>query len=130
VSNLQPASSAAAAEEHEVWNGGFSSEMKERRTGTGRPMKQSRPVNPDPVSYRIRVQGSLDKRRSDSFEGMTIGLERASDDTLITTLTGAVPDQARLRGILSKLWDLNLTLISVTRIEPPKDESHWHQRGG
>jgi hypothetical protein len=66
--------------------------------------------------YQIRVQGRLDKRRSGWFEGMTMGLERASDDTLITTLTGPVADQARLRGILSKLWDLNLTLVSVTRI--------------
>jgi hypothetical protein len=72
--------------------------------------------------YQIRVQGRLHKRRSDWFEGMTMGLETASDDTLITTLTGAVADQARLRGILSKLWDLNLTLISVVRIETPGTE--------
>lgn len=72
--------------------------------------------------YQIRVQGRLDKRRSDWFEGMAMGLERASDDTLITTLAGPVADQARLRGILSKLWDLNLTLISVIRIEMPKAE--------
>jgi hypothetical protein len=72
--------------------------------------------------YQIRVQGKLDKRRSDWFEGMTMGFERASDDTLFTTLTGAVADQARLRGILSKLWDLNLTLISVTRIETRETE--------
>ena len=64
--------------------------------------------------YQIRVQGELDNRRLDWFEGMTMGLERASDDTLITTLTGLVADQARLRGILTKLWDLNLKLISVT----------------
>jgi hypothetical protein len=68
----------------------------------------------DQQVYQIRVQGRLDKRRSDWFEGMAMGLERASDDTLITTLTGPVADQARLRGILSKLWDLNLTLVSVT----------------
>jgi hypothetical protein len=72
--------------------------------------------------YRIRVQGRLDKRRSDWFEGMTMRLERASDDTFTTTLTGAVADQARLRGILSKLWDLNLTLLSVTRIETRETE--------
>jgi hypothetical protein len=35
----------------------------------------------------------------------------------ITTLTGAVADQAELRGILSKIWDLNLMVISVTQIE-------------
>jgi hypothetical protein len=68
----------------------------------------------DQQVYQIRVQGRLDKRRSNWFEGMTLAFERTSDDTLITTLTGAVPDQARLRGILSKLWDMNLTLVSVT----------------
>jgi hypothetical protein len=73
--------------------------------------------------YQIRVQGRLDKRRSGWFEGITMELERASDDTLTTTLTGAVADQARLRGILSKLWDLNLTLVSVTRIETPETEA-------
>jgi hypothetical protein len=67
--------------------------------------------------YQIRIQGRLDKRRSDWFEGMTMEFERVSDDTPMTTLTGAVADQARLRGILSKLWDLNLTVVSVARIE-------------
>lgn len=72
--------------------------------------------------YQIRVQGGIDKRRSGWFEGMTMGLEKASDDALLTTLTGAVADQARLRGILAKLWDLNLTLVSVIRIETPEME--------
>jgi hypothetical protein len=72
--------------------------------------------------YQIRFRGRLDKRRSAWFEGMTMGLEKASDDMPITTLTGPVADQARLRGILSKVWDLNLTLISVVRIETPKTE--------
>jgi hypothetical protein len=67
--------------------------------------------------YQIRVEGRLDERRACWFEEMTMGFERASDDTPITTLTGTVADQARLRGILSKLWDLNLTLVSVARIE-------------
>jgi hypothetical protein len=80
--------------------------------------------------YQIRVQGRLDKRWADWFEGMTMGLERASDNTLITTLTGSVADQARLRGILSKLWDLNLILISVIRIEMPKAEPEWTELRG
>jgi hypothetical protein len=69
--------------------------------------------------YQIRVQGGLDERRSDWFEDMKLGVERTSDDALITTLTGVVADQARLRGILSKLWDMNLMLISVIRVGTP-----------
>jgi hypothetical protein len=62
--------------------------------------------------YQIQVQGKLDESWSDWFSGMTITFEGG-----ITTLTGPVADQAALRGILSKIWDLNLTLVSVTRIE-------------
>jgi hypothetical protein len=62
--------------------------------------------------YQIQVRGKLDKSWSDWFNGLTITLESG-----ITTLTGPVADQAALRGILSKVWDLNLVLISVNRIE-------------
>ena len=62
--------------------------------------------------YRIGVEKKLDEGWSDWFDGMTVTFE--SD---ITTLTGAVVDQAALRGILTKILDLNLTLISVNRIE-------------
>jgi len=50
---------------------------------------------------QIKVKGVLDEKWSDWFNGMTITLESG-----ITTLSGAVADQARNRGILSKIWDL------------------------
>jgi hypothetical protein len=62
--------------------------------------------------YEITVEGILDEKWSDWFNGMTITFESGS-----TTLTGAVADQSTLRGILFKIWDLNLTLLSVIRIE-------------
>jgi hypothetical protein len=62
--------------------------------------------------YEITVEGILDKKWSDWFDGMTITFESG-----FTTLTGAVADQSALRGILFKIWDLNLTLLSVMRIE-------------
>jgi len=68
-----------------------------------------------PAAYQIKVQGRLDERWTDWFSGLTITFESEGDGATITTLTGAVADQAILRGILCKLWDLNLTLISVTR---------------
>jgi len=70
--------------------------------------------------YQIKLKGLLDEQWSDWFNGMTIVFESASDGSPITTLTGAVVDQARLRGILSKAWDLNLTLISVAPLESEK----------
>jgi hypothetical protein len=85
-------------------------------------MKQSLSMD-GPVTYQIRVQGRLDERWSDWFSGMTVTFESVSDSSPITTLTGVVADQAALRGILSKMWDLNLTLISVIPVEmDSKDE--------
>jgi hypothetical protein len=46
---------------------------------------------------------------------MTVAFERASDGSPITTLAGPIADQATLRGVLNRIWDLNLTLLSVTR---------------
>ena len=67
--------------------------------------------------YQIRMEGVLDEKWSDWFNGMSIAFERTGDGPPITTLSGAVADQAELRGMLSKIWDLNLTLISVIRLE-------------
>ncbi len=64
--------------------------------------------------YEIRLQGHLDKRWADSFEGLSFTLE--SDGT--TTLRGPVIDQAALHGFLRKVRDLGLPLIAVTRVDP------------
>ena len=63
--------------------------------------------------YQIQVQGTIDQRWTTWFAGMTIVTDGR---TSVTTLTGSVADQAALRGILTKLWDLNLDLIAVHRI--------------
>jgi len=83
-----------------------------------------------PVTYQIRVEGRLDEKWSDWFSGMMITFECGSDASCVTTLTGAVVDQAALRGILEKTWDLNLTLISVIRAQVnSQDESQTASRG-
>ena len=65
-----------------------------------------------PVEYRIRVKGLLDKKWTDWFEDMKITHE--GEDTM---LIGPVADQAALHGLLVQIRDLNLTLISLERIE-------------
>ena len=60
--------------------------------------------------YQIQVQGIIDQRWEGWFEGMTIATDEQAS---ATTLTGVVADQAALRGILAKLWNLNLELISI-----------------
>ena len=66
--------------------------------------------------YRIRVQGSLDPRWSEWLGSMSVESEQAADGSPTTVLAGPVADQAALRGILTRLWDLNLDIVSVTRI--------------
>lgn len=67
-----------------------------------------------PAVYQIRLEGHLGAQWADWFGGLTI--TRAEDgDTL---LTGPVADQAALHGLLKKVRDLGIPLISVTPVEP------------
>jgi hypothetical protein len=65
----------------------------------------------NPLYYEIRVEGRLTEQWSDWFDGMTIHNE--TDDE--TVLSGTFLDQAALFGILTKIYSLNLPLISVNR---------------
>ena len=67
--------------------------------------------------YEIRVQGALDRDWQQWFNGLALTLAPGDEGASVTTLFGPVPDQAALRGLLCKLWDLNLTLVSVRRVE-------------
>jgi len=67
-----------------------------------------------PIVYQIRIKGHLDPRWTKWFGGLTITLEDNGD----TLLTGPVVDQAALHGLLRKVRDLGMQLISVTSIEP------------
>jgi len=68
----------------------------------------------EPGLYEIRIKGHLDDRWSDWFEGLTITLEDNGD----TLLTGMVIDQAALHGLLKKVRNLGLPLLSVSPVEP------------
>jgi len=66
------------------------------------------------MHYEIKVRGILDQAWSGCFEDLALTVEERGTLPPITTLTGFIKDQSALRGMLNKLWDLNLTLISVT----------------
>lgn len=68
----------------------------------------------EPGLYEIRIKGHLDDRWAHWFEGLTITLGDNGD----TLLTGLVVDQAALHGLLKKVRDLGMPLLSVNRVEP------------
>jgi hypothetical protein len=76
------------------------------------------------ITYEIQVRGELDRDWEAWFNGLTVTLTYADEQPPTTTLIGPVADQAALRGMLCKLWDLNLTLISVRRIEADDKEEN------
>jgi hypothetical protein len=68
----------------------------------------------EPAGYQIRVKGHLGHQWTDWFEGLTITHEESGN----TLLASPATDQAALHGILKKVRDLGLPLISVNRLEP------------
>ncbi len=86
------------------------------------------PPRPEPAQstvYQIRIKGHLDAQWTDWFEGLTITLEENGD----TLLSGPVVDQAALHGLLKKVRDLGMPLVSVNQVQ--FDETHQdHSKQG
>ena len=70
-----------------------------------------------PAEYAIRVRGVLDPAWASWFEGMDIHSDRPGE----TVITGPVADQAALHGLLTKIRDLGLPLVSIHQL--PQEES-------
>ncbi len=73
-----------------------------------------------PSCYKITVEGKIDASWSDWLGGMRLISRKEADDMILTTLSGAVADQAALRGLLNRLWDLNLVVRAVQQVDPAK----------
>jgi hypothetical protein len=71
--------------------------------------------------YEIRLKGRLDPRWAAWFDGMAL-----SSDDGTTVLSGLLADQAALHGVLQKVRDLGLPLLSVTPLEEPPHDSTTH----
>jgi hypothetical protein len=78
-----------------------------------------------PAHYRLRVEGHLDAHWSEHLDDLALAWE--SHGT--TTLTGLVQDQSQLHGLLAKIRDLGLTLISVEVLDNPPRDASPHEKG-
>ena len=84
----------------------------------------SNKLNPEshadqPIVYQIRIKGHLSHQWTEWFEGLTITLEEDGN----TLLTGPVIDQAALHGLLKKVRDLGMPLLSVNRVKPSQADA-------
>ena len=85
-----------------------------KMTTTGGPTRRCG----DSQLYEIRLQGHLDPRWADRLESLTFTIE--SDGT--TTLTGPLADQSALHGLLSRIRDLGMPILSIRRVCPNNEE--------
>jgi hypothetical protein len=74
---------------------------------------EPKPTPSQTVVYQIRLKGYLSSQWADWFEGLTITLEEDGD----TLLTGPVADQSALHGLLKKVRDLGMPLVSVSQVQ-------------
>lgn len=70
------------------------------------------------AKYQIKIQGKQLEGWADWMDDLEIFTERVSKGTTLTTITGVVKDQAGLHGLLNRIRDLNIPLISVQFVNP------------
>ena len=79
--------------------------------------QESNPNAKQATVYQIRIKGHLGQQRMDWFEGLNITLQEDGN----TLLSGTVADQSALHGILKKIRDLGMPLLSVNSVKPAQD---------
>ena len=66
-----------------------------------------------PAIYKIKVEGVLKENWMEKFQGLKISIERPSSGKPVSVLTGKINDQSALSGLLTMLYDYNMTIVSV-----------------
>lgn len=66
-----------------------------------------------PIEYEIEIQGRLEKRWSGWFDDMNISVRSETGEPTVTVLSGLVADQSALHGLLNRIRDLSIPLLSV-----------------
>ena len=70
-----------------------------------------------PATYRIEIQGNLGENWADRLGDMRISSNKRVDQSIVTTLTGRLQDQAELLGVLNSLYELHLPILMVEYLE-------------
>ncbi len=78
-----------------------------------------------PARYQLRIEGHLDAHWSAHLDDLALAWE----DDGTTTLTGPVQDQSQLHGLLAKIRDLGLTLVSVEALNNPQSDEGPQEKG-
>ncbi len=74
------------------------------------------------VCYRIKIQGKLDQSWVDRFYDMSVEVKHLGDSKYVSTLTGFLPDQAALSGLLNTLYDMHFTILSLDMVKSEEDK--------
>jgi hypothetical protein len=85
---------------------------------------KSTPAPDQPSVFQIRIKGHLGPQWTDWFDGMAITLEDDGD----TLLTGPVADQAALHGMIKKVRDLGMTLVSINSVLPDRMDTSVNKK--
>ena len=67
--------------------------------------------------YQITIEGKIDPSWSAWLDDLQLVSRKETNGMILTTLSGALTDQAALRGLLNRLWDLNLVIRSVQQVD-------------
>ena len=79
-----------------------------------------------PATYQFKVQGRLDANWKEWFDGMEIAVSCDEQGKIATTMTGLVVDQVALHGLLVRIRDLGLLLLSVQCLDEPGPHDQLH----
>jgi hypothetical protein len=82
------------------------------------------------ADYEIQISGMLHERWSHRLGDVTITIKHQEDRSPLTVLHCPKMDQAKLRGVLNTIWDLNLDLVSVHRLSPYPPDLEGTGHGG
>ena len=83
-----------------------------------------------PIQYRITVRGRVAPHWSRWLEDLQLSYRADGEDGTVTDLMGMLPDQSALQGVLNRIWNLNLTVLSVSTSADASDEGEPAGPGG